>query len=193
MARIKVQNFVTLDGVVQSPLEGDDDLDGGFDRIGWTAPYMDADIGRVMGTATAGAGGFLLGRKTYETFFKNWSGADQSRPPVAALNQRPKYVASRTLSRAEWANSRVLGAGLVDDLRALKERPGPDILVFGSVGLLTTLVAADLVDAYTLLVFPMVLGRGKRMWPDGTAPSDLRLTGAETSSTGVIILSYERR
>jgi dihydrofolate reductase len=193
MADIVVVNFVTLDGVIQSVLFEDEDREGGFTAGGWTAPYMDEIVGQVMAEATTGAGGLLLGRKTYETFARTWSVADRREPAVAALNRMPKYVASTTLTSAGWENSRILGADVVGEVTALKARPGADIVVFGSGRLLPALVAADLVDRYTLLVFPLVLGRGKRLFAEGIAPTDLELVDTRTSPTGVVILRYRRK
>jgi dihydrofolate reductase len=193
MAEIVVVNFMTLDGVIQSVLSPDEDRAGGFTAGGWVQPYMDEVVARVMSEATTGAGGLLLGRTTYQTFAATWSAADQREPAVAALNRLPKYVASTTLTTAGWQNSRVLGADLLAELAELKAAPGADIVVFGSSGLLPTLVAADLVDRYTLLVFPLVLGTGKRMFAEGIAPASLALLGTETSPTGVVILRYGRR
>ena len=193
MSRIVVVNFMTVDGVVQSVLSADEDREGGFRAGGWVQPYMDDVVGRVMSTATTGAGGLLLGRKTYQTFAATWSGADQSEPAVAALNRLPKYVVSTTLTGADWQNSHILGGDLMAELNRLKAQPGADIVVFGSSGLIPTLVGADLIDEYTLLVFPLVLGGGKRMFAEGTAPTTLTLQGTEVSTTGVVILRYARR
>jgi dihydrofolate reductase len=187
MSGITVVSFVTLDGVVQSPLYADEDTDGGFERGGWVQQWMDPVVGRVMGDATTAAGGFLFGRRTYQTFVANWSEADQSEPAVAALNQRPKYVVTRTLEKAEWHNSHIVREDQIDGLGQRE-----DLVVFGSSGLIPTLVAKDLIDRYTLLVFPVVVGGGKRMFPDGGAPATLTLDGSEISTTGVAILSYSR-
>jgi len=192
MPKIVVVNFVTLDGVIQSVLSADEDREGGFAAGGWVQPYMDEVVGRVMSEATTGAGGLLLGRKTYQTFAATWSVADQREPAVAALNRLPKYVASTTLTAADWQNSRILGDDLIAEVARLKEQPGGDIVVFGSGGLIPTLVAADLIDQYTLLVFPLVLGTGKRMFADGIAPTTLTLLGTEVSTTGVVVLRYGR-
>ena len=192
MPKIVVVNFVTLDGVIQSVLSADEDREGGFAAGGWVQPYMDEVVGRVMSEATTGAGGLLLGRKTYQTFAATWSVADQREPAVAALNRLPKYVASTTLAAADWQNSRVLGDDLIAEVARLKEQPGGDIVVFGSGGLIPTLVAADLIDQYTLLMFPLVLGAGKRMFADGIAPTTLTLLGTEVSTTGVVVLRYGR-
>lgn len=192
MPKIVVVNFVTLDGVIQSVLSADEDREGGFAAGGWVQPYMDDVVGRVMSGATTGAGGLLLGRKTYQTFAATWSVADQREPAVAALNRLPKYVASTTLTAADWQNSRILGDDLSAEVARLKEQPGGDVVVFGSGGLIPTLVAADLIDQYTLLVFPLVLGTGKRMFADGIAPTTLTLLGTEVSTTGVVVLRYGR-
>jgi dihydrofolate reductase len=193
VSKIVVVNFMTVDGVIQSVLSADEDREGGFEAGGWVQPYMDEVVGRVMSAATIGAGGLLLGRKTYQTFAATWSMADQREPAVAALNQLPKYVASTTLTTADWRNSRILGEDLTAELTELKAQPGGDIVVFGSSELIRTLVAADLIDEYTLLVFPLVLGTGKRMFADGIAPTTLTLLGIETSTTGVVVMTYRRR
>jgi dihydrofolate reductase len=184
---IRVVNFVTLDGVVQGPLFADEDRDGGFDGGGWTEAAMDSVVGRVMSEATVGAGGFLLGRRTYEIFALTWSAADQREPAVAALNQRPKYVVSRTLEKAEWQNSRVVREDEIGELGRTE-----DLVVFGSSGLIPALIARDLIDRCTLLVFPVVVGGGKKMFADGVAPTTLTLDGIEVSTTGVVVLSYSR-
>jgi dihydrofolate reductase len=195
MAEIVVVNFVTVDGVIQSPLFADEDPEGGFDAGGWVQPYMDDVIGRVMAEATTSAGALLLGRKTYQTFAASWSTADQREPAVAALNRMPKYVASTTLATADWQNSHILGADLTAEVARLKRQPGGDIVVFGSGGLLRTLIGSDLVDRYTLLVFPVVLGTGKKMFGDGAGagPAALSLLTTQSSSTGVVIMRYARR
>jgi dihydrofolate reductase len=193
MSKIVVVNFITVDGVIQSVLSADEDREGGFEAGGWVQPYMDDVVGRVMSEATTSAGGLLLGRKTYQTFARTWSVADQREPAVAALNRLPKYIASTTLTTADWQNSRILGADLAAELTRLKAQPGGDIVVFGSGGLIPTLVAGDLIDQYTLLVFPLVLGTGKRMFADGIAPTTLVLLGTEVSTTGVVVLRYGHR
>jgi dihydrofolate reductase len=192
MSEVVVVNFVTLDGVIQSVLDADEDREGGFDAGGWVQPYMDDVIGRVMSDATTGAGGFLLGRKTYQQFAATWSVADQREPAVAALNRRPKYVASTTLTAVDWQNSHLLGSDPVAEVAQLKAQLGADLVVFGSSGLLPTLIAADLIDRYTLLVFPVVLGTGKQMFAEGIAPMALTVLGTETSTTGVAIRHYRR-
>ena len=142
MADIVVVNFVTLDGVVQSVLSADEDREGGFEAGGWVQPYMDEVVGRAMGEATTGAAALLLGRKTYQKFAETWATADRSEPAVAALNSMPKYVASTTLTRADWQNSHVLGDDVIAEVGKLKERAGGDIVVFGSSRLIPALAAA---------------------------------------------------
>ncbi len=194
MSRIVVVNFLSLDGVMQSPLSADDDLDGGFTRGGWVEPYMDEIIGRVMSEATVTAAGMLLGRKTYQTFARVWSHASPEEPAVAAMNRMPKYVVSHTVTAAdvEWENTVVLGADAPTRIRAIIEQPGADVVVFGSGNLIQLLAAEDLIDEYRLLTFPLVLGNGKRLFPDGTPPTNLTLAGTDISSTGVVIGRYLR-
>lgn len=167
MRRIRVVNFTTLDGVVQSPLAADEDTDDGFTAGGWVQPFMDEVVGRVMGEATTSAGGLLLGRRTYEKFAEVWSVADQDEPAVAALNDMPKHVVSTTLTAPGWRNSHVLRGDPVAEVTALKGGAGGDLVVFGSSALVPTLAAAGLVDGYTLLLFPLVLGVGSGCSPRG--------------------------
>lgn len=192
MGKLVVVNFMSLDGVVQSVLAADEDREGGFQYGGWVLPFVDETVARFMRESTVAAGGMLLGRKTYQIFAATWPLASEDDPAVAAMNRMPKYVASRTLTAGEWQNTTVLGADVVAEVAALKERPGGDIVSFGSAELLGTLARHDLVDEYHLLVFPLVLGRGKRMFSEDAVPVKLTLTGTTTSSTGVAIHKYER-
>ncbi|MFB4319583.1 dihydrofolate reductase family protein [Actinomadura sp. 21ATH] len=192
MGELAVVNFVSLDGVMQSVLSPEEDRDGGFDRGGWVLPYVDAAVERFMSDSTAGAAALLLGRRTYEIFAATWPYADRSDPAVAAMNAMPKYVASRTLTDPSWENSTVLGADLPAAVTEIKKRTEGEIVLLGSGGLLRTLVEHDLVDEYRLLLFPLILGDGKRLFDTGTAPRDLTLTASEASSTGVLINTYRR-
>ncbi|GAB2568657.1 dihydrofolate reductase family protein [Kribbella endophytica] len=186
MPKISVVNFQSLDGVVQSVLSPDEDRSGGFAHGGWVSAGSDEVVGEFMQAATVGAGGLLLGRKTYETFAATWAPADQSEPAVAALNRMPKYVASRTLGSAEWENSVVLGPDLVASILAISE----DLVVFGSADLLRTLFADGLVDELHLLTFPLVIGSGKKMFGELAEPLPMRLTASRTTPAGVTISSY---
>jgi dihydrofolate reductase len=192
MSRLSMVNFQSLDGVIQSVLSPDEDRDGGFEHGGWVPPYVDDTVATVMQEATVGAGGLLLGRKTYDAFAAVWPDADQADPAVAALNRLPKYVVSSTLTDPGWANTTVLGPDVPAEVRRLKEQPGGDLVVFGSSVLLGTLIEHDLVDSYTLLTFPLILGTGKRMFGDLPAPVELRLTDTKVSGTGVTIQVYTR-
>ncbi|WP_432945408.1 dihydrofolate reductase family protein [Kribbella sp. CA-253562] len=186
MARISVVNFQSLDGVIQSVLSADEDTEGGFAYGGWVSAGMDEVVAEFMQAATVGAGGLLLGRKTYETFAATWAPADQSDPAVAAMNRMPKYVASRTLTSADWNNTVVLGPDLGASINQLDE----DLVVFGSADLLRTLFTHGLVDELHLLTFPLVLGAGKKLF--GDLPEPIRLDHVSTRSTpsGVTISSY---
>lgn len=192
MRRVKVVNFQSLDGVIQSVLAADEDREGGFEHGGWVPPYVDETVAAVMQEATVAAGALLLGRKSYDAFAAIWPSADQSEPAVAAMNRMPKYVASTTLTDPSWAHTTVLGPDVPSEVRTLKEQPGGDLVVFGSSVLLGTLIEHDLVDSLTLLTFPLILGTGKRMFGDLPAPVTLQLTETKTSASGVVIHRYER-
>lgn len=188
-----VGTFLTLDGVMQAPGGPDEDRAGGFEHGGWTVNYWDEGMGEVMDGQFAEVDALLLGRKTYEIFAAHWPHVDAESDPVAAkLNGMPKYVVSGTLDAVGWNNSTLLAgdaAGAVADLKADR---GDVILVQGSHDLLQTLLARDLVDEFWLWVFPLVLGTGKRLFGEGTVPTALDLTDAETSTTGVQMLRFER-
>jgi dihydrofolate reductase len=187
---LAVVNFVSLDGGIQSVLGADEDREGGFTLGGWVPPYADDVLSAFMQQKTVGAGGMVLGRKTYECFAAIWPQADQSEPAVAAMTRMPKYVASRTLTGGDWANTRILGPDVAAEVAALKEEPGDQLVVFGSGELLRTLVDADLVDEFHLLTFPLVLGAGKKLFSDLPAPLPLRHLDTAVTTTGVVITSY---
>lgn len=185
--------FLTLDGVMQAPGGPEEDTDGGFEHGGWTVPHWDETMGEVMDAQFAEADALVLGRRTYEIFAAHWPRVDTEGDPVGTkLNRMPKYVASRTLDAVEWEHSTLLSGDVADAVAALKRERGDVILVQGSQNLLQTLLAADLVDAFWLWIFPVVLGEGKRLFADGTVPAALELTAAETSGSGVQLLRYER-
>ncbi|MFH9393548.1 dihydrofolate reductase family protein [Streptomyces sp. NPDC017413] len=192
MGQLVVVNFVSLDGVMQSVLSADEDPDGGFDQGGWVLPYVDEVVERFMSEATAGAGALLLGRRTYEIFAATWPYADLNDPAVAAMNAMPKYVASRTLTELGWANSVLLGADPVAEIGRITAASGSETVVLGSGELLATLIEHDLVDEYRLLVFPLLLGGGKRLFGNGRSPRHLKLTATEPTPSGVLINTYRR-
>lgn len=188
-----VGTFLSLDGVMQAPGGPDEDRDGGFEHDGWTANYWDERMGEVMNEQFAEVDALLLGRTTYEIFAAHWPNVDTEGDPVGTkLNEMPKYVASRTLDAVEWNGAQFLDGDAAEAVADLKAERGDVILVQGSQDLLQTLLAADLVDEFWLWIFPLVLGEGKRLFGDGTIPAALDLTDAETSSTGVQLLRFER-
>jgi dihydrofolate reductase len=190
--RLTLHTFLTLDGVLQAPGGPDEDREGGFTQGGWSFPYGDEDFGVAMTGWFANADAFLLGRKTYEIFSGHWPHVTDAGDLVAnKLNTLPKYVASTTLPAVDWQNSSLLEGDVVAAVRKLKDEPGNELQVHGSGALAHTLIDNDLVDEYRLLIFPVHLGAGKKLFRDGAPPAALRLTGSSTTSTGVIIGTYE--
>lgn len=193
MRKLVVGTFLTLDGVMQAPGGPDEDRDGGFPHGGWLVPYFDDRIGEVMTEWTARAGAFLLGRKTYEIFAASWPNATDPDDEIAnALNIRPKFVASRTLDRAEWNNSHLLRGDVAAEVARLKAQEGGEIQVHGSGGLVQTLLRHDLVDTLRLWQFPVVLGTGKRLFGEGAIPRGFRLVESQAATTGAVLHVYER-
>jgi dihydrofolate reductase len=179
---------------VQAPGAPDEDRSGGFEHGGWHLQYFeDTSQGRVLEGLTE-AGGFLLGRRTYENFAAYWPNASEEEQVIAEpLNTKPKYVASRTLSgRLEWQNSSLLEGDVPEAVRRLTQEDGPDLHVIGSAELVRTLFEHDLVDELRLMVDPVVLGGGKRIFPDDGALRSLRLVDSEVVSTGAMLLTYTR-
>ena len=193
MRKLVAGTFLTLDGVMQAPGGADEDRDGGFEHGGWLVPYFDDRLGEIMTEWTTRAGAFLLGRRTYEIFAGAWpTVTDPADAIAAALNTRPKYVASRTLADLAWNNSHLLEGDLVEDVRKLKAQDGDEIQVHGSGGLLQTLLAHDLVDTLRLWHFPVVIGTGKRLFGGGEIPRRFELVDTQAAGTGAILHVYER-
>jgi dihydrofolate reductase len=191
--KLVVGTFLTLDGVMQAPGGPEEDRDGGFEQGGWSVNYWNEQMGEIIDGQFAEADALLLGRKTYEIFAAHWPNVDAEDDPVATkLNSMPKYVASRTLDAVEWNNSTLLSSDVAEAVEDLKTERGDVIMVQGSHDLIQTLLAHDLVDEFWLWIFPLMLGDGKRLFEAGTIPAALELTKAETSSTGVQMLRYER-
>jgi len=191
MRKIVVTNNLTLDGVMQAPGRPDEDLRGGFQHGGWALPYNDAVMGRVMGEGMAQAGGLLLGRRTYEDFASVWPNRTDN-PFTEVLDNTQKYVASTTLAEPlPWKNSTLLKGDAADAVADLKQQPGPDLTILGSGELIQSLRRRNLIDEYVLLIHPLVLGSGRRLFPDGSPPADLRLAGSVTTTTGVMIATYQ--
>jgi dihydrofolate reductase len=183
--------FLSVDGVYQGPGGRDEDRSGGFDRGGWLAPHFDDEAGAFMVKTFAKPDAFLLGRRTYEIFASYWPRVTDPADPVASkLNSLPKYVASRTLKDPAWANTTVLDGDLVDAVRALKALPGNELQVHGSGQLVRFLLEHDLLDRLNLEVFPVIVGKGKRLFPEDGPDTRLELAMSKTSPSGVQILTY---
>lgn len=193
MRKLVVTTFLTLDGVMQAPGGPTEDPSGGFAHGGWVVPFADEDMGRQIVEWFSTAEDFLLGRGTYQIFAAHWPRVPNEGDPIAtALNTLPKHVASRTLDHVDWAGAALIDGDLLDAVQALKARDGAELQVHGSAGLIQTLLAADVVDELRLIVFPVALGTGKRLFEDGIAPASFRLVASSTTSTGALIASYER-
>jgi dihydrofolate reductase len=190
MRQLMVNEFLTIDGVMQAPGGPGENWDGGVDHGGWSTGYWDDRMNEIMGEITGRPFDLLLGRKTYEVFAAQWSNTDQ--PGADVYNNATKHVASRTLDRVDWQNSILIKGDVADYVRALKASDGPEIQVHGSRNLAQTLLKQDLVDAFSLLVFPLVLGSGERLFGDGTTPTGFKVADVKTSGTGVIAVRYER-
>jgi dihydrofolate reductase len=193
MRKLVVTTFLTLDGVMQGPGGPTEDPRGGFELGGWLVPYYDEDFGRQMIEWFSGAEDFLLGRFTYQLFAAHWPRVPTDDDPIAkALNTLPKHVASRTLDHLDWDTAELIKGDVVDAVTALKQDDGGELQVHGSAGLIQTLFQNDLVDELRMIVFPVVVGKGKRLFDEGTVPGAMRLTSSSTTSTGAVVLSYER-
>jgi dihydrofolate reductase len=191
MRKIVAATFVSLDGVMQAPGGPQEDPAGGFKFGGWTFHYWDDAMGAVMGETFSKPYALLLGRKTYDIFAAHWP--HQKDDPIAeSFNAVTKYVATHRPDSLSWHNSQSLGPDAVATLRKLKTEDGPDLLLQGSSDLIQTLLAHDLIDEISLLIFPLVLGKGKRLFGEGTMPAAFKLTRSQASSTGVIMASYGR-
>ena len=192
MRRVIVNEFMSLDGVAQAPGGEEEDTSGDFRHGGWHMRYMEdeAAMKRVL-EGIVEAGGFLLGRRTYEIFAAYWPNASEEEQVIAEpLNTKPKYVASRTLTEAGWQNSTVLEGELADAVGALKQEDGGDLHVIGSTELVQSLIEHGLVDELRLMIDPVVLGGGKRIWRDDGMLRPLRLVQSETTPSGAIFATY---
>jgi dihydrofolate reductase len=192
MRRIVVSTFTSLDGVMQAPGGPQEDPVGGFALGGWTAPHFDAALGASMGEIFGRPFDLLLGRKTYDIFAAHWPYVSDPNDPIAAVfNRVTKYVASRSNRKLSWQNSQLLGEDIVASLNKLKGEHGPDLLVQGSSELVQTLWKHGLVDEFSVLIFPLVLGNGKRLFGDGAIPTALKLVKSQSYPTGVIVANYK--
>jgi dihydrofolate reductase len=191
--KLTLTTFLSADGVMQAPGGPDEDPSDGFERGGWVFPYVDDEFGAFIGGVFERAEAFLLGRRTYEIFAGHWPRVTDPEDPVATkLNSLPKYVASTTLDRVDWEGSQLLGPDVPAAVRELKDGPGDgELQVHGSARLAHTLIEHGLVDEYRLLTFPVLLGRGRRLFVESARPSALRPVSQTTTGTGVRIDVYE--
>ncbi|MGQ0608679.1 MAG: dihydrofolate reductase family protein [Chloroflexota bacterium] len=183
--------FLSVDGVYQGPGGPTEDRSGGFDRGGWLVPHFDEATGAFMDSVFGRVDAFLIGRRTYDIFAASWPNASDPDDPVATkLNTLPKYVASTTLKDPEWANTSVLEGDLATAVRELKDRDGRELQVHGSGQLVQFLLDNDLVDRLNLLVFPVIVGAGRRLFPDSGIATGLALDESQTTPSGVAISVY---
>jgi len=195
MSKVVVTNNVTLDGVMQAPARPDEDTRGGFTHGGWAIPYNDSVMASVMAERMAEGmsrgGALLLGRRTYEDFYAVWPKRTDN-PYTEVLNNSQKYVASTTLQEPlPWRNSTLLKGDAAEAVARLKEQSDKDLGILGSGELIQSLMRHNLIDEYVLLIFPLVLGSGRRLFRDGGVPATLRLVNSVTTTTGVIIATYQ--
>ena len=192
MTKIVVFNSITLDGVMQAPGRPDEDTRGGFQSGGWAGPYADPDMGRAAGESMATSGALLLGRRTYKDLYSSWHGRTDNNPFTAVLDNAPKYVASRTLREPlPWTNSILLKGDVPEAVAKLREQPGKDLVILGSGELIQILMQHNLIDRYILLIHPLVLGSGRRLFKDRGQSTKLRLIDSKPTSKGVVIATYQ--
>jgi dihydrofolate reductase len=191
MRKLLVTTFLTLDGVMQAPGGPEEDPSEDFAYGGWSVNYFDDDVGRAMDKVMAKPFDLVLGRKTYEIFAAFWPNAPEE-AGGKPLNDATKYVASRTFSQdsLEWEKSVLIEGDVAEGVAALKQQAGPELQVHGSCNLLQTLLSHNLIDEFHLLLFPVVVGSGKRLFADGTVPSGLKLVESMVSTSGVMIGRY---
>jgi dihydrofolate reductase len=194
--RLVVTEFLTLDGVMQAPGAEDEDRSGGFEHGGWQMPYPDEVFGKAVSEGFAVTDGLLLGRRTYEIFAGYWPTAPEDEylngeSLAATMNKLPKHVVSTTLTEPlEWQNSKLITGDIPREIAKLKQEPGRSLQVIGSGELVQTLIEHDLVDEYRLMIHPIVLGSGKRLFREGIPKTQLTLVDSRTSEKGTLILSY---
>src|SRR3954467_4102539 len=194
MRKLVVSEFITLDGVIQAPGGPDEDRDGGFAHGGWTLPYWHDDIGKSFGALMQDTDAFLLGRRTYVTHAQAFEPMPAGDFFGDMMNAPAKYVVSKTLEKPIWRNTTIIREDVVEAVRRLKAQPGKNILTDGSSQLVHTLLAADLVDELHLLLYPVAVGGGKRLFPAGTQATHAKFTLKETVAypSGVVGLHYVR-
>ncbi|MFH8756593.1 dihydrofolate reductase family protein [Streptomyces atroolivaceus] len=188
--KLVVQEFLTLDGVSQGPGSADEDTSGGFERGGWFVPFLDEEFDRLAGTWLGEADAFLFGRRTYQNFARDWPKMT-GHPLAGILNGLPKYVASHSLTEAGWSPTTILSGDVPAQVAEVKRRPGRELQIHGSARLAQSLLAAGLVDTLRLVIAPVVVGQGRRLFPDGGAPAGLRLVSHQVTPGGLSVHTFE--
>ena len=186
MRKVVVTEYVNLDGIMEDP--------GGGEKLkygGWSFQFWNEEAEKYKNDELFASGALLLGRKTYEGFAKAWPSIKDEYGFADRMNSIPKYVVSKTLEKAEWKNSTVIRGNVAEEVSKLKQQPGQDILVVGSAKLLRTLMEHNLVDEYRLMVHPVVLGGGKRLFQEGIEKKALKLIDTKTFATGIVVLTYQ--
>ncbi len=189
MRKVTVLEHISLDGVIQAPGGPEEDRSGGFAYGGWTAPYGDPILGAALRKMMNMPFDLLLGRKTFDIWAPYWPQHGDAWPRV---NVATKYVASNTMTSSEWQPSVFLNGDIAEKVARIKQQHGPDLHVWGSGNLMQTLMKHDLVDRFWLMIYPVTLGSGKRLFADGTIPVAFRVTESQVASNGVILMNYER-
>ena len=189
MRKLTVLEHISLDGVIQAPGGPNEDTSGGFAHGGWIAPYSDPMLGTALRRQMSLPFDLLLGRKTYDIWAPYWPHHGDIWPGV---NAATKYVASRSMSSGAWQPAVLLNGDIAAEVAAIKQQPGRDLHLWGSSDLLQTLIGHDLVDAFWLMIYPVTLGSGKRLFAGGTIPAAFKVTEGEVTPSGVIVVNYER-
>lgn len=189
MRKVIVLEHITLDGVIQAPGGPDEDTSGGFAHGGWIAPYADATLGTLLRRQMNLPFDLLLGRRTYDIWAPYWPHHGDAWPGV---NAATKYVASNSLTSGAWQPAVVLSGDVATQVAHIKQQPGPDLHVWGSGNLIQTLLKHDLVDAFWLMIYPLTLGRGKRLFGEGAIPLTFQVTESVVTPKGIVVVNYER-
>lgn len=189
MRNVVVLEHISLDGVIQAPGGPDEDTEGGFAYGGWIAPFADAIVGKALRKQMSLSFDLLLGRKTYDIWAPYWPQHGDAWPNA---NAATKYVASNTVTSGEWQPSVFLNGDIAAKVAGIMQQPGPDLHVWGSSSLVQTLIRHDLVDRFWLMIYPVTLGAGKRLFGSGTMPRTFKVTESLVSSNGVLVVNYER-
>ncbi len=189
MRQIVVLEHISLDGVIQAPGGPDEDTSGGFTHGGWISPYADAMLGTALRKQMNRPFDLLLGRKTFDIWAPYWPQHADAWPNV---NAATKYVASNTLASGAWQPSVILSGNVAEKVADIKHQPGPDLHVWGSGNLIQTLIQHDLIDVFWLMIYPLTLGGGKRLFAEGTIPLTFKVTDSQVTPNGVMVVNYER-